>query len=160
MIKNNRINFDDMHGFSISTVLIGFALVLAVIAFIFIPVAALKIPITRAVEIKYRYSNADIILVQLLSYDDINKNVILYTSGMLTQDEEKTFEEHTQDILDDLVISGCYRFYYEDGETKKMIIDKTGNQINSMECSPEYLAKTVIISPYGENMHKLALEIG
>ncbi len=153
-------------GFVISTPLIGIIVLVTIILFIAIPVLFLKINIVNILKIEYKYSNADMALLELLSYPDVRRDMSLYLSDLdsneysVSKFDKKTFENKVENTLDKLVSSGCYKLYYKtDTSSDKLIVDKTGEKIGGKTCEPRYLAKTFVLTPYGKNPVKLMLEI-
>lgn len=90
------------------------------IAMIVLPIVTTKYTIQRYLQVEYNYNNAELTMLELLSYPEIRHGLGLYASGMITESNaadgpfyEETFPTKVSDVLDKLVPDGgCYALYY------------------------------------------------
>lgn len=151
----------------ISGSMIGLVAVVLIALMTAIPVTFLKIHITNSVKIEYKHTNADLVLMNLLSHPDIIRDTNLYISGLESNELSSTgnfnredFETKVEEVLDKMVSSGCYKLYYKtDRLSEEIIIDKSEQQIEGEICYPQYLGRTYVTPSYDHPPVKLILEI-
>jgi len=152
--------FEKRKGIAFTVLLIpafvlAFVLILDIASILFF-----KVNIRGTQVTVYNHANANLILVELMSYSDVSEDMILYASGMEDGFDRDAFEERTGDILDDLVQTDCYRLLrFESGEA----IEITSNTLNVVKgdepCKTKYYADAIVVAPYGHEHVKIALEI-
>ncbi len=145
-------------GFEITMVLMGLGALFIIVLMIVAPLSLLKLYIKRTLITEYKYTNADLALVELLSYPEIRKDIMLYVSGLDGVDEA-SLKSDISSVLDNLISSGCYKLYYYSGSENIILLDKEGESINGETCETKYFAKTFVITPYGQPSVKLGIEI-
>jgi len=137
------------------------AFVLAVILIMEIAfIVFFKINIRGTQVTTYNHANANLLLVELMSYSDVSGDMILYASGMEDGLDRGEFEERVGDILDGLVQTDCYKLLRFDGSEPIEIARNTLNVAEDGElCKTKYYADAVVVAPYGHEPVKIALEI-
>ncbi len=140
----------------ISTVIMGFILIIGLIVFMIIPVFVSKVSITRTVKTEYDWNNADSALLGLLSHEDVRNQINLYVYDNMDDFDESEVRE----LLDKLVITGCYELSYSTTTRDGVIVPASDDIIIDGEsCTPNRLAKTFIAAPYGQPPAKIMLKI-
>ena len=90
------------------------------IAMIMLPIVTTKFTIQRYLGIEYKYNNAELVILELLSYPEIRHDLGIYASGLDTRTDaadgpfdKTTFPKDVSGVLDKLVPEGgCYALYY------------------------------------------------
>lgn len=108
----------------ISIPLMGLIFLATVTVMILIPVFFLKINIIKQVDIEYKYNNAQLTMLTLLSSTN-NKKMISKTIAEYIQLQDKPKIDFLKDILDKQIESKCYVIYSID--TQKNIIKTCDN---------------------------------
>jgi hypothetical protein len=104
----------------ITTALMWVIVTVVTIALIVLPVVTTKFHIQRYLAVEYKYSNSEMMMLELLAYPDIRHELGLYVSDLKTNDDAAsgTFDRDVlktkvSGVLDKLVPDGgCYALYY------------------------------------------------
>jgi hypothetical protein len=122
-----------------------------------IPLIFLHIHIVRMLEMEYKYNNADLVLLTLLSNDEIYESLSLYVSGSpslsgkFDRDSVKPLLKEKLDKITESVGSKCYKL----STSTEVLAEKS-----ETNCKPEFKSKTLIVVPYEQKIEKLTLVIG
>jgi len=114
-----------------------------------IPFFFFRIHLNTVVEVQYEYNNAELVLLELLSDEEIYDKIVMLISGLENDDE--WIEDVMKPRLDGLMPNSCYIVSSEDA----VFIDTSGDN-----CDPTYATTTHVVMPYGgTSVGKLTLEI-
>jgi hypothetical protein len=92
-----------------------------IIAMIMMPIVTTKYTIQRYLEVEYKYNNAEMVMLELLSYPEIRHGLGVYASGLDKNlnaadgpFDTEAFPKDVSGVLDKLVPDGgCYALYYD-----------------------------------------------
>jgi len=136
----------------ITIAIMGIVVTLVAILMVVIPVVTTKYHIQRYLQIEYKYNNAEMIVLNLLSYSDIRHDLGLYVSGLLTNAQaagapfnREALPAKLSGMLDKMVPDGgCYALYYDvqpysSQEGDWTLITKRDNEASGAACKVDDL---------------------
>lgn len=128
--------------------LIGVIATVIVVALIMIPITTTKFYIQRYLQVEYNYNNAEMVMLELLSYPDIRHDIGLYAAGLGSKAnaaggafDKAALAAKVSAVLDKLIPDGgCYAIYYDaqpysSDATGWTIIAKRGNDATGAACN-------------------------
>jgi len=144
------------------------------IAMIMMPIVTTKFTIKRYLEVEYKYNNAEMMMLELLSYPEIRHGFGGYASGLDTNPDaaggpfdREAFPKDVSDVLDKLVPDGgCYALYYDAqpysaDDSGWTTIVKRGNDASGTACNVDDLlsvGKAFVPLPQGNPQVMLILK--
>jgi hypothetical protein len=105
----------------ITTALMVVIATVVVLALIVMPVVTTKYHIQRYLAVEYKYSNAEMMMLELMAYPEIRRGLGLYAAGLDSKADaaggafdKGSLEAEVAGVLDKLVpAGGCYALYYD-----------------------------------------------
>jgi len=158
----------------LSIALIGVIATVVTIIMIVVPIVTTKLHIQRYLQVEYKYNNAEMAMLGLVSYADIRHDLGLYVAGMSSNNQaagsafvRDALGTKVAAVLDKLVPEGgCYALYYDTqpygtNEDSWTLITKREKEAGGEACDPANLlstARTFLPLPQGDAQVMLVLK--